>query len=223
LNQLAKWEIVEEGKYSSIEWAGDDDDEQQSQGESDDDDEDEDDSEEEGDSDDDDDDAEGGDGAGASAEQEEGDEDSMKIGGGRDRRRAKLRTSKKIEELKSKLNVNEEHFTPLPGESLRSFFVRTWEYWLSVVIAVLERKAKNRGEEYIVGSKSNMLQGKELRRLAFTRAEKRFEELFPLLQELNELEEEQRMAEQLAQEYAKSKTKAKASGAGGKRKKGGNH
>ena len=92
----------------------------------------------------------------------------------------------KIKKLREKLQLDSSDRTPQPGENLREFFVRTKEYWL------LEA-ASGRNE-----SKRDQVLGKELRKIAFQHAEDRFQELFPILQQLNALEEEQRIAEEAA-------------------------
>jgi hypothetical protein len=88
--------------------------------------------------------------------------------------------------------------TPVAGETLSEFFRRTVASWSATVGLTL-------GE-------GDRLTGKELRRRAFALAQARFEELWPVLEEMNELEQEQERLEM----QSRSRAKGAKGGKGGK-------
>ncbi|GAQ82566.1 hypothetical protein KFL_001150260 [Klebsormidium nitens] len=100
------------------------------------------------------------------------------------------RKQRKIEldRLRSELGLQDADRTPLAGESLREFFARTGKHWQI--------------QAYEITSHT----GKELRRDGFELAEARYEELRPVLTELERLEKEQQAEEE---ELAKAALKAK--------------
>ena len=69
------------------------------------------------------------------------------------------------------------------------FISRTAEYWASEVIRIWHETNVD-----IVQHKSAELSEKEIKREGFLMAEKRYQELLPILQTLHELEEEQQEA-----------------------------
>mmetsp|Transcript_10193 Transcript_10193/g.19965 ORF Transcript_10193/g.19965 Transcript_10193/m.19965 type:complete len:816 (-) Transcript_10193:161-2608(-) len=160
LNQMDRWHEVYAGKWRDIAWYEDGDDDEE-----DDEDDDEDDDDESYDNDDDEDD-----------DDDEGNEESNLFGGLTPAQRAK-----RLNDLRSKLQLGDDSRTPNVKEPLRDFFRRTRDIWVREVL----EQTKER------------LTGKEIRREAFKRADTRFNELLPVLQELDELEEDQKMAEEM--------------------------
>jgi len=102
--------------------------------------------------------------------------------------------AERVKKLRETLQLGDEARTPLPREPLRDFFRRTRDTWM-------RQAFENRESD-------ERLSGKEVRRLGFRAAEARFRELYPVLQELDELEEEQRLAEEM-QEQEKQRIKDK--------------
>jgi hypothetical protein len=97
------------------------------------------------------------------------------------------------------LGLGDPMTTPAPKESLEAFFRRTASNWVTTAGATLEGGA--------------VLPGKELRRLAFGQARARYDELWPVMEELNELEVEQERMEAMARASVGTKKGAKAAGA----------
>ena len=85
----------------------------------------------------------------------------------------------KMEKIRSDHDLNET-FTPLVGETLKEFTARTASHWNQLVIS--NATAEDRID---INDK------KEIRRLAFALAGKRFEETASILAKLKEYEEEQ--------------------------------
>ena len=102
------------------------------------------------------------------------------------------------------LGLHDPTTTPVMGESLETFFRRTVDCW-----------AKSVGASLAAG---DILSGKQLRRRAFDLARTRYEELWPLLEEMNELEAEQA---RLESQVTKFKGAPGGGGGAGAGKKGG--
>jgi len=100
--------------------------------------------------------------------------------------------AKKLQRLRDTLGLEDESKTPLPREVLRDFFRRTNDLWMREFL-------KDQVER---------LSGKEIRRGGFQLARARFDALWPTLQELDAIEEEQKLAEEM-QEMRKEKMKDK--------------
>lgn len=103
-----------------------------------------------------------------------------------------------IAELKEKLGVDNEMRTPLMGEALADFYSRTSDYWN-------DEAAK----EIAAAAEGEALSRKELKREGFQLAQKRFEELKPILDRLNELETEKADNDDKKKEKKKDKTDRK--------------
>lgn len=88
----------------------------------------------------------------------------------------------RIRQLRDRLGLEDAAVTPLPGEELRTFFYRTCKAWVDLWV-----RLHLKPDELIVG--------KDLRRRAFGLAKERYEAVWPQLQELFELEAEQRLLE----------------------------
>jgi uncharacterized membrane protein YgcG len=88
----------------------------------------------------------------------------------------------RIRALRERLGVEDAHITPQPGEELRAFFARTVGTWVSHYCAHVMKP-------------DEMIVGKDLRRKAFALARERYDAVWPQLQELFELEEEQKRIE----------------------------
>lgn len=86
-------------------------------------------------------------------------------------------TRDRIRVLRRTLDVGDAGKTPLASEKMRDFFARTVSSWVDVAASEL--------------AEGERLQGKQLRRRAFGYARRRYDELWPVLEELNELEAEQ--------------------------------
>lgn len=99
----------------------------------------------------------------------------------------KLRRGRRRENLRERVSQNEQgdHMTPLINESLKVFFERSRPYWIGEVHEAL-------GES-----------GKNLRRVAFEWARKRYLEIKPTLRELEELEAELAREEELERQFEK--------------------
>jgi len=102
-----------------------------------------------------------------------------------------------IKELKENLGVDNEQCTPLAGESVAEFYARTTEYWNAEAVKSVGKLAADRGEA---------LSAKELKREGFHLANKRYEELKPILERLTELES---MQQDNDESKAKKKEKIK--------------
>ncbi len=100
------------------------------------------------------------------------------------------------------LGLHDPTTTPVMGESLESFFRRTVDSWAKTVGASL--------------AAGDILSGKQLRRRAFDLARSRYEELWPLLEEMNELEAEQARLESQVKKSKPEKGGGSKSAAGGK-------
>jgi hypothetical protein len=109
----------------------------------------------------------------------------------------------RLKKLQERLKLTDESSTPLPKEPLRDFFRRTCEVWIRKMFDGLSREEK--------------LSGKEIRSKAFQLSRARFDELFPFLQQLDELEEQQKIAEEM-QEQEKSRLLDKLKSKAKKRK-----
>ncbi|KAH9129334.1 hypothetical protein AeMF1_000620 [Aphanomyces euteiches] len=100
-----------------------------------------------------------------------------------------------IEELQDQLQLADESQTPQPGENLRDFFARTADHWAKQVALLPDTFERQ-------------LSVKDIKREGFAMAEVRYNELLPILERLNELEAEQKKAE----EEHKEKKAAKKGG-----------
>ncbi|CAK8986653.1 Kelch domain-containing protein 4, partial [Durusdinium trenchii] len=130
---------------------------------------------------------------GGSDDEEEEDDEEDELKGMSDKDRAA-----RVKELQSKLQLGDDTRTPLPKEPLRDFFRRTAQVWM---------------REALSENQDGRLSGKELRRKGFKKAQQRFDDLLPVLQELDQLEEDQRFFEELQQlekERLRDKLRAKA-------------
>jgi hypothetical protein len=107
--------------------------------------------------------------------------------------RSQSRMSKeaaRARDLRNQLGLEDASLTPQPGEELGAFFVRTADVWVARYLASGAIKEGTR------------VTGKALRRAAFGPARARYEEVWPLLVELHDVEEAQRAMEQEAAEEA---------------------
>ncbi|RLO01966.1 hypothetical protein DYB28_012316, partial [Aphanomyces astaci] len=100
-----------------------------------------------------------------------------------------------IETLQDQLQLADDSQTPLPGENLRDFFARTAIHWATQVA-------------HLPDTFERQLSVKDIKREGFAMAEVRYNELLPILERLNELEAEQKKAE----EDQKDKKTAKKGG-----------
>ncbi|KAH9097002.1 hypothetical protein Ae201684P_011734 [Aphanomyces euteiches] len=100
-----------------------------------------------------------------------------------------------IEELQDQLQLADESQTPQPGENLRDFFARTADHWAKQVALLPDTFERQ-------------LSVKDIKREGFAMAGVRYNELLPILERLNELEAEQKKAE----EEHKEKKAAKKGG-----------
>ncbi|KAL7469925.1 hypothetical protein ACHAXS_010194 [Conticribra weissflogii] len=126
-------------------------------------------------------------------EEKENDDDSEKA-----RKKAKKAAKKEkekqkrkgvkyeIKQLNEKLGVDNDQKTPLMGESVAEFYARTTDFWNNEAARTIGQTGADRGEP---------LSTKELKREGFQLAKERYEELKPILDRLNELEEMQREGE----------------------------
>jgi hypothetical protein len=105
------------------------------------------------------------------------------------------------QELRDQLGLHDPANTPQMGESLEAFFRRTVGAW-----------AKQAGTTLGAG---DVLSGKQLRRRAFDLARVRYEELFAVLEELNELDAEQTRLEQQLKSMKRPGGGGGGGGAGG--------
>ena len=103
-----------------------------------------------------------------------------------------------IAELKEKLGIGDAQRTPQMGESVAEFYARTTEHWSM-------EAAKSAG--VVAADSGERLSAKELAREGFLLAKKRYDELKPVLQRLDELEAMQREG---AEEKQKKKDKKKS-------------
>ncbi|RHZ00040.1 hypothetical protein DYB35_011835, partial [Aphanomyces astaci] len=88
-----------------------------------------------------------------------------------------------IETLQDQLQLADDSQTPLPGENLRDFFARTANHWATQVA-------------HLPDTFERQLSVKDIKREGFAMAEVRYNELLPILERLNELEAEQKKAEE---------------------------
>lgn len=102
-----------------------------------------------------------------------------------------------IADLKEKLGVDNEMRTPRMGESVADFYARTTEYW--------NVEAANSAEVKIAAERGEFMSSKEMKREGFHLAQARYEELKPVLDRLDELENVQ--AERSDEKKAKKKKK----------------
>jgi hypothetical protein len=182
LRDRNKWELVFEARPHD--WKGDESDEDDDDDDDDEEDEEEDveDGEDEGESGSD---AEEGKGAVAGA----GDEKATASRHARGHGQGSNKDATRIRDLRSKLGLEDVSMTPQTGERLGQFFSRTADKWIGDYLA----------HHMIEGER---IEGKQLRRKAFELAKSRYDEIWPTLEELYELEDEQRKQEE---EAAKSK------------------
>eukprot|EP00540_Astrosyne_radiata_P015245 CAMPEP_0116823404 /NCGR_PEP_ID=MMETSP0418-20121206/817_1 /TAXON_ID=1158023 /ORGANISM="Astrosyne radiata, Strain 13vi08-1A" /LENGTH=179 /DNA_ID=CAMNT_0004451649 /DNA_START=75 /DNA_END=614 /DNA_ORIENTATION=- len=153
-------------------------------------------------------------GTGEDEEEDEDDDDDDDVSdmdeeeraGAKAAKKAKKEKSKRsglrqeIAELKEKLKLDDSSSTPQMGEAMADFYSRTSDYWTQKVATQLADDDSRRENE--------TLSNKELKREGFLLAQKRYEELRPMLDRLNELELQQRDAEE-AGRVQKSKKKEK--------------
>jgi hypothetical protein len=100
-----------------------------------------------------------------------------------------------IAELKEKLGVDNAQRTPQMGESVAEFYARTTEYWSGEAAKSVGKAAADSGER---------LSAKEMAREGFLMAKVRYDELKPVLERLDELEE---MQKEVVEEKQKKKEK----------------
>jgi hypothetical protein len=110
----------------------------------------------------------------------------------------------RLRALRDRLGLEDAGVTPQPGEELRDFFARTGARWVATYVA---------GGGLAEGER---IEGKALRRRAFALARARYDELWPTLEELFELEAEQQRREALAA-GSRGGRRPGAGGAGGHR------
>lgn len=188
LRDRLKWECVFAARPHD--WKGDVSDDEESEGSDEEDDEEDDDSEESG----------GESGGGESgSEGEAARTPSATAGAGagmakhaRGRTHGSSADASRIRELRATLGLEDASCTPQPGEKLMAFYTRTGEKWLASYI-----------EHHMV--EGERAEGKQLRRKAFGLARARYDEVWPTLEELFELEEEQRKMEEQAMLDKKSR------------------
>lgn len=101
----------------------------------------------------------------------------------RPRGRGVTKEAARIRELRDRLGMEDAGVTPQAGEKLRDFFARTGDVWVARLLAA---DVIREGER---------IDGRTIRRKAFELARARYDELWPALQELFELEEQQRELE----------------------------
>ncbi|PWN47512.1 galactose oxidase [Violaceomyces palustris] len=110
----------------------------------------------------------------------------------KDELRKKAQTFLGISKDSSSRSPTEILSTPLPGEILRTFYERTKQHWASQVL-----------------QNSPQLRGKEVRKLGFEMAEKRFSEYKPILEEIERIQAEAGLDE----EELRNSSKASSGGA----------
>lgn len=91
-----------------------------------------------------------------------------------------------MEKLQEQLDLDDINRTPQMGENLRDFFARTATYWSSEIAQRADTHERQ-------------LSIKEIKREGFSMAEERYNELLPILERLNVLEQEQKEAEEMHQ------------------------
>lgn len=206
LRDRCGWEEVVAGSWRSQAWKG-----EEEHDEDGDDDEEEDD-EDAGEDEDDDDEEEEEDGSGGSDE-EDGESSKAAASGAAGESskfaRSQARMTKeqaRARALRDKLGLEDASSTPQPGEELRDFFARTTAYWTNTYLTSGHLRPGAR------------VYGKEIRRRAFGLCKVRYEEVWPTLAELYELEEAQLEAEaEAAADAARRKARSGAGGGKGKR------
>ncbi len=97
----------------------------------------------------------------------------------------------KMDRIRSEQDLNET-FTPLVGEALKDFFVRTQSYWSTQVVQAAIKSAPLNENSL---DRLDINDRKEVRRLAFAKAGERFEATKSILAKLKEYEEEQAQLE----------------------------
>ncbi|KAF4742219.1 hypothetical protein FOZ63_019205, partial [Perkinsus olseni] len=95
-----------------------------------------------------------------------------------------------MEDIRSQWDLKEE-YTPRLEESLRDFAKRTMDHWAEVQEAKMIEEAKGSGDMDNAELRRAIMDRKEVRRLAFSLAEERYNEVRDVLVELKEMEEEQ--------------------------------
>ena len=106
----------------------------------------------------------------------------------------------KMEKIRTDHDLTET-YTPLVGESLKDFFARTQTHWGKAVVDAAVTAASELAEYERVDINDK----KEVRRLAFALAGKRFEATVAILAKLKEYEEEQAQVETTAAGRKKNK------------------
>nr|CCA25089.1 conserved hypothetical protein [Albugo laibachii Nc14] len=97
-----------------------------------------------------------------------------------------------MEKLQEQLDLDDRDRTPQLGENLREFFARTCSYWTTQIANLPDAVERQ-------------LSVKEMKREGFDRAEIRYNELQSVLERLNELELQQKEAEECQQQKKKTK------------------
>jgi len=123
-------------------------------------------------------------------EEERARKDARKAAKREARKKEKSSIRNEIAALRSELQLDDVHRTPQMGEVMADFYSRTSEYWNQQAIAsqaAVTTENSAREEE--------RLSHKEMKRVGFSLAQKRYEELKPAIERLNELEEMQAQAE----------------------------
>lgn len=121
------------------------------------------------------------------SEDSDGGDNDVEMEDGDDEENRRQRRGRRRQNLKERVsqNIEEEHMTPRVNESLKDFFERSKAYWIGEVHEAL-------GES-----------GKNLRRVAFEWARKRYMEIKPTLRELELLEAELAREEELEKQFEK--------------------
>lgn len=115
----------------------------------------------------------------------------------------------RIRQLRDSLGLHDAETTPAPGEKLSQFFLRTGDAWVRRYIGLS------------LLAEGERIAGRALRRKAFELARARYDELWPMLSELYELEEVQRTQEAARSARSAAVKRGGGKAAGGAGKKGG--
>mmetsp|Transcript_15274 Transcript_15274/g.22488 ORF Transcript_15274/g.22488 Transcript_15274/m.22488 type:complete len:850 (+) Transcript_15274:146-2695(+) len=130
-----------------------------------------------------------------------------------------------IAKLKGQLDLDDANRTPMMGEAMADFYSRTTEYWNQKAMEKIAGGADSEDKEtesVADGSGGGeRLTAKELKREGFALARKRYEELTPVLERLNDLDAQQREAEEGKKSKDKKKKSKDKSGSSSKEKKRG--
>ena len=122
----------------------------------------------------------------------------IQLGGGRRNRHGNHGSNQGgggVDELLESLGFGDAMTTPVGDEKLRDFFKRTADHWIFVVIQRMSKTGKGGGKG---NKKATPLNGKELRRAAFTECEQRYHLLKPLVDKIYVVEQAQSMMEAAA-------------------------